>query len=89
MWHYRTSSGVFWIRFSPQGRGTFLLGMDDEELGAYFSPEAAADDVFMQKTGWEPWDCSEQPDRPVSISEWQREDCSAWDARRPRPEGGS
>ena len=56
MWHCKTDIGVFWIRFDPRTRSRFLLGIGEEPLGWYYSPEAAADVVFLQETGWSEWD---------------------------------
>lgn len=79
MWIFDTEkAGVFWIRFDPRGGGRFLLGVDDEELNLYYSPEAAADDVFMQATGWPAWDSLEPPKKPESLDDWVRRDCCAW-----------
>jgi len=77
MWLYETDVGVFWIRFSPRGRGRFLLGIGDEELGAYLSPEAAVDDVYLQKSGWPEWDLHPQSRKPEDLSQWTRRDCRA------------
>jgi hypothetical protein len=77
MWLRETEAGTFWIRFVPRGRGMFLLGIDDHELGSYFSPEAAVDDVYMQKTGWPSWDSARSVYKPADISEWKRIDCIA------------
>lgn len=79
MWFYRTSRGTFWIRFVPLGPGVYLLGVDDRELGTYRSPEAAADDVSLQKTGFSEWDSSEDVSPPENIAGWTRLDCADWD----------
>ena len=82
MWFSETEKGTFWIRFVPEGRGAFVLGIDDLDLGTYFSPEAAADDVYLQKTGFAPWDQADGVPKPDSLSEWKRFDCADWDASR-------
>ena len=79
MWIHETAAGTFWIRFVPRGRGVFILGIDEVELGTYFSPETAADDVYMRRTGFEPWDLSAKTDRPTDLEEWTCMDCAAWD----------
>lgn len=81
MWFHKTEAGMFWIRFIPRGRGTFVLGIDDQELAEYFSPEAAADDVYMQKTGYALWDSLQEVRKPADIAEWKRLDCIDWDSR--------
>lgn len=78
MWHCQTTVGVFWIRFDPRTRTRFLLGIGDEPLGWYYSPEAAADDVFLQQTGWSEWDALHDVARPADLSAWTRIDCQAW-----------
>ena len=82
MWICKTEQGVFWIRFSPQGRGVFVLGIEGTELGAYASPEAAADDVYHQETGFSEWDSASGVHRPADISDWKRLDCADWDCRK-------
>ncbi len=77
MWTYQTEIGVLWIRFDPRTRTRFLLGIDDEPLGWYYSPEAAADDVFLQKTGWSEWDSLSSPVKPKDLTDWVRMDCRA------------
>jgi len=85
MWFHKTEAGTFWIRFVPRGRGMFVLGIDDQELGSYFSPEAAADDVYLQKTGYDLWDSVQDVCKPVDIAEWKRLDCIDWDSREKPP----
>jgi len=75
VWICRTELGVFWIRFDPRTRTRFLLGVGDEPLGWYYSPEAAADVVFLQDTGWVEWDHHPSVTRPNSLEEWLRVDC--------------
>jgi hypothetical protein len=78
VWIFETEkAGIFWIRFDPRGRGRFLLGIDGETLSSYYSPEAAADDVFLQTTGWSLWDSLESPRKPDSLDDWIRRDCTA------------
>lgn len=77
MWRHETEVGVFRIRFDPLSGGRFILGIGAEDLGAYYSPEAAADDVFLQKTGWPAWDDLSSPSRPEDLSHWSRVDCTA------------
>ncbi len=77
MWTCETEIGTFWIRFDPRTRTRFLLGIGQEPLGWYYSPEAAADDVFLQKTGWLPWDSLAATVKPTNLSLWTRMDCQA------------
>jgi hypothetical protein len=82
MWFHKAEAGTFWIRFVPRGRGIFILGIDGRELGSYFSPEAAADDVYRQETGFTRWDSAEDMQVPTDLSEWKRLDCIEWDSGR-------
>jgi len=67
---FRNPAGLFSIR--PQ-QGRWGLWIGDELLGSYHRPEAAADDVYTQHTGWDAWD-DKEPDgsEPTDLSEWQR-----------------
>lgn len=75
MWVCSTEAGDFWIRFDPLSRKGFLLGIDEEALGSYYSPEAAADDVYLQKSGCGEWDSETPAWKPSDLSEWIRMDC--------------
>lgn len=73
-YHFNTRFGTFWIRPQPGSPGRWLLGLDEESLGSYASPELAADDVYMQATGHLEWDISESPvDAPADLGEWERD----------------
>ncbi len=77
MWICQTEVGLFWIRFDPRTRTRFLLGIGEGPLGWYFSPEAAADVVFLQDTGWAEWDSRPGVTRPRELADWIRVDCQA------------
>lgn len=69
MFFYDSPLGVFTIR---QEAGRFVLCLDDEILGRYASPNAAANDVYMQCTGSFAWDgCLLLPDAPTGLDDWQ------------------
>ena len=55
-YYFRSHVGVFWIRRLAANPEYFTLGIDDEALGAYRSPEGAPDDVYVGSTGHCPWD---------------------------------
>ena len=78
MWFYETDTGVFWIRFDPCDMRGFVLGIGEEVLGSYYSPEAAVDDVYMQKSGFPEWDDNPDAVRPPDLSGWVRRDCADW-----------
>jgi hypothetical protein len=74
MFYYKTRVGTFWIKPQPQSNGRWCLGINDEVLGSYASPELAAGDVFAHATGYWEWDClgGQLLDVPDSVREWQR-----------------
>ena len=69
-YYYKTSVGTVWIRPQPD-TDRFHLGIGDGPLGSYHSPEAAADDVYTQHTGWRPLDRLPKSELPRDITEWQ------------------
>ena len=69
VWTYKTSKGTFSI--SHQSDGRFLLGVGDEGLGSYATPEQAADHVFCCATGHYDWDALGTVDQPTDLSEWE------------------
>lgn len=69
-WAYKTNVGTFWIKLDRDNR--FTLGVGDEALGSYISPEQAADDVFLCVTGHWPWDKQFTVLNPTDLSEWTR-----------------
>jgi hypothetical protein len=69
-YYFKASVGNFQIKQqSSSERWGLYLG--DELLGTYHSPQAAADDVFMQATGDYSWDTIRPTVRhPQDLSEW-------------------
>ncbi len=70
MWLYKTFTGTFYIRKQPDKR--WGLWVDDELLGSYHSPGAAADDVYTQRTGYHAWDSLSPVSKPCDLSEWEQ-----------------
>lgn len=70
LWTLRTKAGQFWIK--GDGRGRFTLGVDDDALGSYYHPNAAADDVHLHATGHYAWDRISDYSAPEDLSGWQR-----------------
>ncbi len=70
--HYKTSVGTVWIRPQPDALGRFELGIDNESLGSYHSPVAAADDVYTGHTGWFELDTLDGSILPCDLSEWEK-----------------
>lgn len=68
MWYYQTNVGMFKIVRNKSGR--FDLWIDNIQLGSYHSPNAAADDVYKQTTGWDEWDTLDTDSIPTDLSEW-------------------
>jgi hypothetical protein len=73
VFYKHTSVGTFWIRpENMHGWSLFIdCGGDTESLGSYSSPEAAADDVYTQHTGWDAWDIPNRRDAPTDLGEWE------------------
>ncbi len=69
MWTFKTRYGTLKIMQLRNGR--FGLYMNDEMLGSYHSPHAAADDVHMCSTGCWEWDQQLTVVSPCDLSEWQ------------------
>jgi hypothetical protein len=69
-WRLQTRVGVFWIRANRDGRVT--LGIGDEALGNFATPNLAAGDVHSHMTGYYPWDRLTTYDTPDDISDWTR-----------------
>lgn len=68
-WSYKTNVGTFIIQ---PWQGRFGLFINNDCLGSYHSPEAAADDVFMCATGHYEWDRRLSVNHPCELGEWQR-----------------
>ena len=67
-WTYKTDVGTFWIQ--PNSNGRFTLGIDNDALGSFSTPEGAADDVYMCATGYYPWDKKLSVLEPTDLTEW-------------------
>lgn len=68
MYVYESPVGAFTIQ---EVQGRFVLQLGGEVLGRYASPNAAANDVYLQSTGSFEWDGAALPaDAPTGISEW-------------------
>lgn len=70
-WTCRTHAGLFWIEPAP--RKGWRLGIDDEPLGWYETPDQAAGDVYLQSTGCFEWDDGPTPDSPADLGDWQKD----------------
>lgn len=69
IYQYRSPVGCFLIK--PSANGCWELYFKDNLLGSYPSATAAADDVYMQATGYYDWDSLDSVDIPTDISEWE------------------
>lgn len=68
MYIYESPVGLFTIQ---EEQCCFVLRLDGEILGRYASPNAAANDVYLQSTGSYEWDDLSLPvDVPTGIAEW-------------------
>jgi hypothetical protein len=70
-YYYRTKFGTFWIKPDPSLKNRWCLYIDNECLGNYHSPEAAAGDVYMGTTGHYEWDCQDSVAEATDLSEWE------------------
>ena len=73
-YYWRSPVGMFWIRPMPGNTGRYCLGNDvNGPLGAYDSPEAAADDFAGGHSGAFDWDqIAHTRTAPRELSEWRR-----------------
>lgn len=72
MWVYRSPIGDLYIKELPNG--LFGLEYDGVIWEACDTPQAEADNVYMQCTGCSCWDLFEVPllnDVPHDLSEWE------------------
>lgn len=69
---FKSAVGTFWIAPHHGYPGRVSLGIGDDSLGSFASPEQAADDVYLHSIGLDAWDLrkSRQGD-PCDLSEWQ------------------
>lgn len=68
----KTKIGTFIIRPEHNHPGRWRLWIDDYLLGEYPSPEAAADDVYKQSTGFKKWDSLSLVSEPTDLSKWKK-----------------
>ncbi|MDX1295077.1 MAG: hypothetical protein R3302_02350 [Sulfurimonadaceae bacterium] len=72
IYEYNADVGIFEIRQTEHAR--YELWIEDEQLGAYESPESAALDVAAFNTGYNEWDKFENDERnyPRNLGEWSK-----------------
>ncbi len=69
MWLYESPVGVMQI-VKDGDRYNLLIG--DDFCDIYPDPDSAADNVFTQHTGYDPWDNLRDPKGvPTCVHEWQ------------------
>lgn len=68
MWIHHASVGFF--KIVKQTNGQFALYIGNNLLGAYPSPQAAADAVYRCETGYWPWDQQLTVEEPKDLSFW-------------------
>lgn len=69
---YRSGRLLWSIRPDPSEPGRWRLYANEEYLGAYISPEQAADAVYTQTTSHHGWDMRPPVTEPADLSEWTR-----------------
>jgi hypothetical protein len=74
VYSFKAAVGTFWIRPERDKSWSLCIGGGDiiEVLGYYESPFDAADDVHMQRTGWDEWDRRTRNDAPATLFLWTR-----------------
>ena len=73
MYTFKAVVGTFWIRTAPGG-ASWQLGIGDEILGKYGTPEAAAEQVQCRSTGYVPWDRRNTPSELPNLDEWKHDE---------------
>jgi len=68
MYYYNTPIGMLKIVFR---NGRYDLFLNDFCGGSYYSPQAAADDVYTKTSGCSDWDLSNY-EAPTDLSEWEK-----------------
>ncbi len=68
IYFFRTEVGTFKITQNRIGR--FELQINEVVIRSFPSPDDAADNVYLQSTGWDEWDELLSIDEPVELSEW-------------------
>jgi hypothetical protein len=69
-WKYKSEHGTFTIHQAHDSR--WILALDNDSLGSYHSPQAAADDVYVGVTGCFDWDSDTEVERPEDLSDWRQ-----------------
>ena len=79
MWHLKTKLGTFWLVEANNDKADrYLLGINDQELGAYNNAEVAAHDVHEQATGYFKWDSQAKVKVPNHIQQWVEGTPESW-----------
>lgn len=68
MWYYYSPVGTFIIAHDPQSG--YGLWHDTDHLGSYPLPEAAAQAVASQQTGYPAWDQWQEAKPPPDLDHW-------------------
>ena len=69
MFKYKSPIGGFAIK--PTMSGRWELQLDDKTLGAFPSPQAAAEAVSVHMTGCPDWDCLFADNIPQCLEDWE------------------
>ena len=74
MWYYKLPK--FELTITTTSSNKFLLSINNFECDIYTDPKIAADNVFTQATGYEPFDSCQEESTVVAIphdlSEWTK-----------------
>ena len=81
MWHLKTKLGTFWIiptKLDSTPVTSCQLGIDDDPLGEYDSPEQAVSEVHARNTGYLKWDTQTKIRIPEALSAWRHGQPAEW-----------
>lgn len=78
MWYIHTKQGTFWIIEPDMGQSTYTLGIGEDFIAEYPSPEQAVESVQHQETGYEAWDCAEKVKIPGTLASWKQGKPKDW-----------
>jgi len=78
MRYLKTKLGTFWIAPALEYKGKYFLGVDDEALWLFDSPENASKAVAEQTTGFLNWDAQLRVKAPQGLQDWEEGEPKHW-----------
>ncbi|CAG5016276.1 hypothetical protein DYBT9275_05518 [Dyadobacter sp. CECT 9275] len=71
IYYFKSKYGLFSIRPQP-GADRVQLFLNEEILGSYVNAASAAEDVYIQETGYFEWDYQTDVGRPITLADWHK-----------------